>query len=72
MIEKYLKQYIYTYNVCHFNEIHLEFAEVIFHKHQQKSTRLVYINYFEEHVLYPSHGGHLSFIIFMNISDLET
>ena len=35
-----IKQYIYIYNVCHFNEIHLEFAKVIFHKHRQKSASL--------------------------------
>ena len=40
MFEKYLKQYIYIYNVCHFYEIHLEFAKVTFHKHWQKSASL--------------------------------
>ena len=40
MIEKYLEQYIYAYNVCRFNEIHLEFAKVMFHKHRQKSFSL--------------------------------
>ena len=40
MIVKYPKQYNYIYNVCRFNEIHLEFAKVIFHKHRQKSASL--------------------------------
>ena len=40
MIEKYLKQYIFMYNVCCFNEIHLELAKVLFYKHRQKSASL--------------------------------
>ena len=35
MIEKYLEQYIYIYDICLFNEIHLEFAKVILHKHHR-------------------------------------
>ena len=40
MIVKYLKQYNYIYNLCRLNEIHLEFAKLIFYKHRQKSASL--------------------------------
>ena len=69
MIEKYLKKYNYIYNVCCFNEIHLEFSKVIFYK--QWISLFVYINHCEALLLYPSCGGHLFFIIFMNISGLK-
>ena len=38
MIEICFKQYIYIYNVCCFNEIHLEFAKVVFYRHWKNQS----------------------------------
>ena len=72
MNEICFKQYIYKYNVCCFNELHIEFAKVILHKHRQKSSSLLTFIIVKRICYDPRCGGHLLFTIFMNISGLET